>query len=752
MKTTNYNKCMKRILFLFSLLIVTMTMQAASVIRNEVTATAGQWICFRKTITVSTDKPSVNVLRIAADSKYWLWVNGKEEIFEGQLKRGPNASDTYLDTLSLKHLKTGNNTIAVLVWYFGCNGFSHKSSGCPGLYFDLTVGNDHFDSDESWLTKIHPAYYVPSGDTPNFRLPESNVGFDARKNHSGWTSTSFDDSSWGHATAVSIDNSGWGNFIKRPIPYWKDFGEKSYVSMTASSSNIVCKLPYNAQITPCLTVKAKAGLTIGIKTDDYQPTRENSVRAEYITKDGLQSYESLGWMNGHEVIYTIPEGVEVVSLGYRETGYDCELAGSFTCDNADLNSLWKKAQRTLYLTMRDNFMDCPDRERAQWIGDFGIELEEIFYALSPKANLLSSKCLHEFASWQRTDGILHAPVPEGNYDVELPQQCLAAMGLGAWNYYIGTADSKTIRDIFPAWKRYMHIWEMGSNNLVTYRSGGWDWGDWGSNQDMQALCQFWYSVALDNYARQADLVGESSEAEWARGVNAKMKPALQSALWTGEAYRHSSYTGSTDDRTQAMAVLSGVADSTRYTTLHNILMKTQYASPYMERFVLEALCQMGYVDDAISRMHTRYQPMIDSENTTLWELFTLSGGTYNHAWSGGPLIILSKYVAGVQPLEAGFKKFLVRPQLGSLHHVETVVPSVNGNISVKAKDKGYLTLEVTVPEGTTAVLSVSSKYVDISLNNKSTKFSLSADGKFKETTVKSGTYVVKARVSYSRKF
>ena len=257
---------------------------------------------------------------------------------------------------------------------------------------------------------------------------------------------------------------------------------------------------------------------------------------------------------------------------------------------------------------------------------------------------------------------------------------------------------------------------------------------------------------MDNYARQADLVGESSEAEWARGVNAKMKSALQSALWTGEAYRHPSYTGSTDDRTQAMAVLSGVADSTKYSILRNILMKTQYASPYMERFVLEALCQMGYVDDAISRMHSRYQPMIDSENTTLWELFTQSGGTYNHAWSGGPLIILSKYVAGVQPLEAGFKKFLVRPQLGSLHHVETVVPSVNGNISVKAKDKGYLTLEVTVPPRTTAVLSVSSKYVDISLNNKSTKFSLSADGKFKEATVKSGTYVVKARVSNSRKF
>ncbi len=84
--------------------------------------------------------------------------------------------------------------------------------------------------------------------------------------------------------------------------------------------------------------------------------------AEYITKDGEQEYENLGWMNGHEVIYTIPAGVEVISLAYHETGYNCSFAGSFECDNSDLNSLWKKSQRTLYITMRDNYMDCPDRE------------------------------------------------------------------------------------------------------------------------------------------------------------------------------------------------------------------------------------------------------------------------------------------------------------------------------------------------------------------------------------------------------
>ncbi len=43
---------------------------------------------------------------------------------------------------------------------------------------------------------------------------------------------------------------------------------------------------------------------------------------------GEQTYESLGWMNGHEVIYIIPDGVVVKDVKYRETGYNADFAGS----------------------------------------------------------------------------------------------------------------------------------------------------------------------------------------------------------------------------------------------------------------------------------------------------------------------------------------------------------------------------------------------------------------------------------------
>ena len=116
-----------------------------------------QWICYRKNINLTQTVAGARA-KIAADSKYWLWINGKLVVFEGQLKRGPNPQDTYYDVVDLKpHLKQGENTIAVLLWYFGKHGFSHKSSGKPGLLFDAEIDGVKLLSDGTWKAAKHPA-------------------------------------------------------------------------------------------------------------------------------------------------------------------------------------------------------------------------------------------------------------------------------------------------------------------------------------------------------------------------------------------------------------------------------------------------------------------------------------------------------------------------------------------------------------------------------------------------------------------
>ena len=59
----------------------------AEIITYPAEVTPGSWLCFRKDISVGKDA-SHNLLKIAADSKYWLWINGELIVREGNLKRG----------------------------------------------------------------------------------------------------------------------------------------------------------------------------------------------------------------------------------------------------------------------------------------------------------------------------------------------------------------------------------------------------------------------------------------------------------------------------------------------------------------------------------------------------------------------------------------------------------------------------------------------------------------------------------------
>ena len=109
------------------------------------------WLCFQKTVDLPVLGENPIYADIAVDSKYWLWINGELVVFEGGLKRGPNPRDTYYDHVDItSYLTEGKNDIAILMWYFGKDGFSHNSSGKAGLLFDCQTEHFKILSDDSW--------------------------------------------------------------------------------------------------------------------------------------------------------------------------------------------------------------------------------------------------------------------------------------------------------------------------------------------------------------------------------------------------------------------------------------------------------------------------------------------------------------------------------------------------------------------------------------------------------------------------
>ena len=75
--------------------------------------------------------------------------------------------------------------------------------------------------------------------------------------------------------------------------------------------------------------------------------------------------------------------------------------------------------------------------------------------------------------------------------------------------------------------------------------------------------------------------------------------------------------------------------------------------------------------------------------------------SFCHGWTAGPCALLPAEIAGIKPLEPGFRRFRVAPNPVELAEVEAVVPTPHGEIALALNGSE---LRLLVPEGTTAEL------------------------------------------------
>ena len=670
------------------------------------------WMCFKKSVTLES-KPEELIAHISADSKYWLYINGETVVFEGSVKRGPTKNSGYYDSIDVApYLKKGENSICALVWFWDNEtSYSYSGSGQGGFIFEAKNSDVTIISDKSWKVKRNSAFVDSPLYPPNYRLPEYSIYFDAREDMADWLNETYDVSSWEEASEYANGGEGaYGKLYPRGIPFLKDYGLKSYENSDVYENYTVKKLlgeeitvdiPYNAQVTPYLKIIAPEGKKIRITTEN---TLIGAVSTTYITKEGEQEFEALGWFNGEHITYKIPKGVTVVSLKYRETGYDSSFCGDFKCDDEFMNSLWQKSLRTLYVTMRDNFMDCPDRERAQWWGDVTSEMIMTMYSLDSNSYLLYQKGVEAMLSHVDDTKVLQTVVPISGDYFELPVQQLAGI-VGFMTYYEYTGDKSFLEKVYPATLNYLKLWEIGENNLVVHRSGSWDWPDWGSKADMTAIENAWVYYALSVTEKMAEILEKDEDISFIK----ERKDAISNgykALWTDEGFK-SEDVKEPDDRANALALLSGLATEAQYETIINVLTTTKNSSPYMEYYVLEALCKIGEYEEAYNRIKDRYEDMVNEDYSTLWEFWDSWRGTMNHAWSGGPLVIMSKHFAGITPLEAGYEKVKIDPQYTLSDNINCTVPSVKGLITLDYKKSGEeYVVNLTLPQDVKAVLYV----------------------------------------------
>lgn len=188
---------------------------------------------FRRVFSLAS-VPARAPARITADSRYALFVNGRE------VSRGPIRSQPrrlYYDLLDLApYLQTGQNVVAVYVKYYGTPqsfwmpAVPNTTLGRRGvLVFEANLGQAGWLTSDSTWRALKPTAWADDG-----RKGLGHGGgvpvevFDARRLAHNWQSPDFNDTGWGAAQQVAPAHIGafgrsqppsdpYGALLPRPI-------------------------------------------------------------------------------------------------------------------------------------------------------------------------------------------------------------------------------------------------------------------------------------------------------------------------------------------------------------------------------------------------------------------------------------------------------------------------------------------------------------------------------------------------------
>src|SRR3989339_54617 len=654
------------------------------------------WVMFRRNFVYSKQVSEI-YLDIAVDSKYFLWINGKLAVVEGGLNRGPYEGSGYADRVYIdQFLISGNNNITLLVWYWGNQGRNNIDSTKPGLLISSNMSE--LESNHQWLTLRHPSYQETQEPLPSYLFGGYNIGYNANYEIPEFNQLSYRDADWNQATTYGqYPVAPWHKIYLRPIPLWHFSDIIQYKSMIECNGIFTCVLPYATHLSIYFKIEAQGDEVIHIQTDRYEvhggPGEENKTyrghRIEYICKPGLNEFESLYAFYGENVHYTLPGSVKIIQLGYREVVYPANIKGFFKSDNVLINRLIDKCARTLVVCMRDNLMDCPDREKGQWIGDVSVQVPQIFYTLERSADQLITKSISDFIHLRKGD-VLVGNVPGVDY-IELPSQSLNAvseLGMIA-QYYNYTKDISVLALCYEPVYKYLKLWSIQSDDLILSRKGGWAWFDHLYNVDDVVLENAWYFSALKFLKYMSEVLNRSDHKFFIENAMSRIYKGFQ-RLWNGKYYSSGVVA---DERANALAILSGLTPEEHYPTIMHLIVNSYNASPYMENYILDALCIMGYKKEAHERAALRYRSLEENDNSTLWENFTTLG-TKNHAWSGGPLTMYYKHFAGIGINSND--EFFLKPDINVLKEMHVQVPTKKGQLEFKISRRDLIILEINV--------------------------------------------------------
>ncbi len=367
--------------------------------------------------------------------------------------------------------------------------------------------------------------------------------------------------------------------------------------------------------------------------------------------------------------------------------------GAFRCDRELLNQVWETSAYTFHLNTREFFLDGIKRDRWVWSGD------------AYQSYMVNNYLFFDQAVTRRTMLALRGKDPvEEHINTILDYSFYWVIGL--WNYYMACHDTEFLSRVYDKAVSLMRFCmdRTDENGFVIGLPGEWVFVDWADMDKTGAVAaeQMLYLKSLQVMADMARLLGKDASpyAEEAE----KLASRIDVFFWDEErgAYIDSYASGRRNVTRHAnvFAILLDIADEERCQEIYrNVLCNDAVpaiTTPYFKFFELDALCRMGDVSGAVASIESYWGGMIRLGATTIWEQYdpteqgvahyAMYGSAYGrslcHAWGGGPIYLLGRYVLGVSPTSPGYDTFAVEPHDGGIASFHGVVPLPDGEVHV----------------------------------------------------------------------
>ena len=602
-------------------------------------------------------------------------------------------------------------------------------------------------ADENFQVKEHP-------------VKMSNVygseTYDASLEQTGWDKTDFDASEWKAASVISEEDTPKGELVEQfqpaikvirsyPAKYIHSVCNRDIYDLGQNVSGMF-KLSYLGKKGDVLRIYPAEKLDKDKNADQVAKswgTVGNCITCVVGEDDVWQEYRMrfTYFAGRYFAVEKSSEAVEVNDITGEAISSAWKTNGTFQCDDSRYVQIYDLVEKAVEANMVSVHTDCPTLERFAWQEPNHLMAPSIMYMKDGR------KLWEKFFMDMRTDQLT-----ENDYFMDLegnrfypgagliPSQApcyvhnvLPVPGMGSffdiipWGssgilgvkwHYLFYGDKQVIADNYEMGKKYLEHLKTKQNAEGFLNYGLGDWG----NPDNQLAREnvetaFLYADAI-TLAEFAEILGEKEDEVQLRQFAEEIKENYNQRLlvqdekgkWCYRSFEHTEKLVITQ-ACEALPLywgmvpedkVSDVAEAFRQTFLE----KRAFASGEVGLpYIIQTASRYGMNDLICSFImkpeHPSYYAFVKEGLTTLGEYWEENPRSHCHDMMGHIIEWYYNGLAGIKPLEPGFKKVLIKPYLPeSMNYMKCRYESVSGMIQVILTRKdGRVEVETDIAEG-----------------------------------------------------